>query len=72
MKIHIELGSIVIEYEHRPMPEGRFRALCFLVLAAIAGRVLLGLVYMIGVWGIVWPLVGLVAAGLYKLFRDGC
>lgn len=48
MKVHIELGSIVIEYEHRPMPESRFRALCFLVLAAIAGRVLLGLVYMIG------------------------
>ncbi len=37
MKIHFELGDIVFEYERNPMPEGRFRALCRLALATIAG-----------------------------------
>jgi len=67
MKIHFELGDIVFEYEHRPMPEGRFRALCRLTLAAIAGGVLLGAVRMVGVWAIAWAVGALVAVGLFKM-----
>ena len=68
MRIHIEHNDTVFEYEHRPMPEGRFRALCSLALAAIIGAVLLGLAYMLGVWGLVWPVGTVAMYGLYKLF----
>lgn len=54
MKIHIEHSGTIFEYEHRPMPEGRFRALCSLVLAAIVGGVFLGAVALVGAWAIVW------------------
>ena len=70
MKIHIEHNDTVFEYEHRPMPEGRFRALCSLMLSVIGGAVLLGLVHMLGVWGLVWP-VGMVAMyGIYKIIQS--
>lgn len=49
MKIHFEHKSTSFTFERQPMPECRFRALCSLVLAAIGGGVLLGLVYMLDV-----------------------
>jgi len=70
MKIHLEYHGVVLEYEHRPMPEGRFRALCRLTLAAIAGGVLLGAVRMVGVWAIVWVVGALVMVGFYKTMID--
>jgi len=70
MKIHFELGDIVFEYEHRPMPEGRFRALCRLALAAIVGGALLGAVHMVGIWAIVWAVGALVAAGFCKMAKE--
>jgi len=70
MKIHLEYNGIVFELEHRPMPEGRFRALCRLALVAIAGGVLLGAVHMVGVWAIAWA-VGALVVGLGKLFAEG-
>jgi len=69
MRIHLEYHGVVLEYEHRPMPEGRFRALCRLTLAAIAGAVLLGAVHMVGIWAIVWAVGALVAVGLYKMAK---
>ncbi len=54
MKIHFELGDIVFECERDPMPEGRFRALCSLAGAAIAGGVLLGAIALVGFWAIPW------------------
>lgn len=67
MKITWKHGDRSIEYEHHPMSEGRFRALCSLALAAIVGGVLLGLVYMVGVWAIAWAVGALVLVGLGKL-----
>lgn len=72
MKIHFEHKSAVFEYEHHPMPEGRFRALCSLALAAIAGGVFLGAVAMCGVWAIVWAVGALTLYGLYQMFKGLC
>ncbi len=69
-KLHFEYRGIVFEYERHPMPEGRFRALCSLALAAIAGGVLLCAVHMVGVWAIVWAFGALVAVGLYKFMQS--
>lgn len=67
MKIHFEHKSTVFEFERRPMPEGRFRALCTLILSVIGGAVLLGLVHMLDIWGLVLTLAGM---ALYKLVRE--
>ena len=40
MKIRLEHNGTVFEFERRPMPEGRFKALCVLAAAgAYAGMV---------------------------------
>lgn len=70
MKITWKHGDRSIEFEYRPMPEGRFRALCSLALAAIIGAVLLLLVHMLGVWGLVWPVGTLAMYGIYKIIQS--
>lgn len=35
MRIHVEHDGTVFEYETKPMPEGRFRALCGVAYALI-------------------------------------
>ena len=70
MKIHFEHKSTVFEFERRPMPEGRFRALCTLILSVLGGAVLLGLVHMLGVWGLVWPVGTLAMYGIYKIIQS--
>ncbi len=70
MKIHLEYNGAVFVFEHRPMPEGRFRALCCLALVAIAGGVLLGAVRMVGIWAIAWAVGALVAVGFYKSMME--
>lgn len=72
MKIHIEHDNTVVEYEHHPMPEGRFRALCALALVAIVGGVFLGAVALVGVWAIVWAVGALTLYGLYQMFKRLC
>ena len=52
------------------MPEGRFRALCALVLTVIVGAVLLGLVHMLGVWGLAWVVGALALVGAYKIIQS--
>ena len=71
MKIHFEHGKTAFTFEREPMPPERFTALCKLAGAVIGGAVLLGLAHMLGVFGVVWPLVGLVATGLYRLIKSG-
>ncbi len=71
MKITWKHGDRSIEFEHQPMKESRFRALCSLALAAIGGGVLLGAVRMVGIWAIVWAVGALVLVGLYMLIRGG-
>ena len=72
MRIRIEHDGTVFEFECRPMPEGRFRALCSLVLTAIIGAVLLGLVHILGVWGIVWPIGALVLYWFHQGIKAMC
>lgn len=69
MKLHFEHKSTAFEFERQPMPERRFRWLCFLALAAIGGGVLVALVYMVGMWAIGWALAALALVGVYKLFQ---
>ncbi len=66
MKIHLEYNGVVFVFEHRPMPEGRFRALCCLALVAIAGGVLLGAIRMTGRDAIIGSVVALILVGIYK------
>ena len=35
MKIRLEYHGTVFEYERRPLPDGRFRALCALAAAGV-------------------------------------
>lgn len=70
MKITWKHGDRSIEFERRPMPEGRFRALCALVLTVIVGAVLLGLVHMLGVWGLAWVVGALALVGAYKIIQS--
>ena len=71
MKICLEHGKTVFEYERRPMPEGRFRALYALSLAAIGGGVSLGAVALVGFWAIPWSVGALVLVGVYQLLKEG-
>ena len=70
MKIHFEHKSTVFEFERQPMSPERFNALCKLARAAIGGGVLLGLVHMLGVWGLVWPVGTLAMYGIYKIIQS--
>lgn len=72
MKITWKHGAHSIEFEHRPMPEGRFRVLCSLALAAIVGGVFLGAIALVGVWAIVWSVVALVLYGIYRGIEGLC
>lgn len=67
MRIHLEHNGTVLEYERRPMPEGRFRLLCSLALAAIVGSVFLGAIALVGVWGLAWAVGALTLYGIYRL-----
>lgn len=66
MKIHLEYNGAVFVFEHRPMPEGRFRALCCLA----AGGVLAVMVHMVGSAAIVGSVVALTLVGIYKAMAE--
>ena len=71
MKITWKHGDRSVEFERKPMKEGRFRALCALALAAIVGGAFLGAVAMCGIWAIAWAVGALVAVGFYSLAKEG-
>lgn len=71
MRIRLERNGTLFELERRPMEIGRFALLCRLAGAAIGGAVLVALVHMLGLWGLIWSLVGLVLVGVYRLIRGG-
>ena len=52
MRIRLEHNGTVFEYERRPMPEGRFKALC--ALAAAGGYAGMGwaVTALCGGWGV--------------------
>lgn len=67
MKITWKHGDRSIEFERKPMPEGRFRALCGLAWGVIGGAVLLVAIRMVGLSAIVAVVVALVLFGAYHL-----
>lgn len=70
MKISLKRGDVVLEYEKKPMPPERFRAVCRLTMAAIIGGTLLGAIHMIGAWAIAWAAGVLVLFGAYRIVQD--
>lgn len=70
MKITWKHGDRSIEFERKPMPEGRFRTLCKLAWGIIGGVVLLVAVRMVGLSAIVTAVVALVLVGLGRLAVD--
>lgn len=53
MKLKVDLHGLVIEYEHRPMPESRFKLLCLLCAAGIYAGTVCGVAALCGGWGVV-------------------
>lgn len=72
MKIRLERNGTVFEYDRKPMEIGRFTILSRLAGTMICGAALLGLVRMLGLWGLIWSLVGMVLVGVYRLICTGC
>lgn len=70
MKITWKHGDRSIEFECKPMPEGRFRALCKLAWGIIGGAALLVAVRMVGLSAIVATVVSLVLVDLGRLAVD--
>lgn len=70
MKITWKHGDRSVEYEHQPMKEGRFRALCKLAWGVIGGAVLLVAVRMVGFSAIAAAVVVAVLVGLGRLAGD--
>lgn len=70
MKITWKHGNRSIEFERKPMPDGRFRALCKLAGGVIGGVVLLVAVRMVGFIAIVAAMVALALVGLGRLAVD--
>lgn len=71
MKITWKHGDRSIEFECKPIPEGRFRALCKLAGGVIGGVVLLVTVRMVGLSAVVAAVVALLLVGLGRLAADG-
>lgn len=70
MKITWKHGDRTVEFERKPMPEGRFRALCKLAWGVIGGAVLLVAVRMVGFSVIAAAVAALVLVGLGRLAVD--
>lgn len=58
MKIRLERNGTVFEYEHQPMKEGRFRALCVLAGAAVYAGLVIGVAALCGEFGLLLTLFG--------------
>ena len=70
MKITWKHGDRSIEFECKPVPEGRFRALCKLAWGIIGGAVLLVAIRMVGFIAIVAAVAALLLVGLGRLAVD--
>lgn len=67
MKIRLERCGVVFEYEHQPMKEGRFRALCAIVAAGIYAGLVIAVAALCGVPGVV--VVGLVTLFAFMIIK---
>ena len=52
MRIRLEHNGTVFEYERRPMPEGRFKALCALAAAGVYAGMVWAVATLCGGWGV--------------------
>ena len=52
MKIRLEHNGTVFEFERRPMPEGRFKALCVLAAAGVYAGMVWAVAALCGGWGV--------------------
>lgn len=62
MKIHLKYGDASFKFERPPMEQERFTALCKLAGFAVCGGAVVATTYLLGVWGLIWPLAALVLA----------
>lgn len=52
MRIRLEHNGTVFEYECRPMPERRFKALCALAAAGVYAGMVWAMAALCGGWGV--------------------
>ena len=52
MRIRLEHNGTVFEFERRPMPEGRFKALCVLAAAGAYAGMVWAVAALCGGWGV--------------------
>ena len=52
MRIRLEHNGTVFEFERRPMPEGRFKALCVLASAGGYAGMVWAVAALCGGWGV--------------------
>ena len=52
MRIRLEHNGTVFEFERRPLPEGRFKALCALAAAGVYAWMVWAVVALCGGWGV--------------------
>ncbi|MDE6932803.1 MAG: hypothetical protein K2P37_08985 [Oscillospiraceae bacterium] len=52
MRIRLEHNGTVFEFERRPMPEGRFKALCALAAAGVYAGMVWAIAALCGGWGV--------------------
>lgn len=60
MRVRLEKDGTAFEFERKPMPERRFRALCLLGALGLYGGMMVGVAALCGMAG-VWALVILTA-----------
>ncbi len=70
MKIHLELGGTVFEYERSPLPENRFRALCALAAAGLYVSMVWAVAALCGASGLLLVLIGTVLVALISKLPD--
>ncbi len=74
MKIRLELGGTVFEYERHPLPEHRFRAICVLVAAGLYVGMVWTVTALCGIGGLLvlscLTAVTLLFGGLFKMAQS--
>ena len=64
MRIRLEYHGTILEYERKPMPEGRFKALCGLAAAGAYAGMVRNVASLCGGFGVLLVVVGTVLCGM--------
>ncbi len=70
MRIRLELGSTIFEYERHPLSERRFRALCALAAAGVYAGMVWAVATLCGAPGLLLVLIGTVLVALISKLPD--